>query len=180
MSVADLVANSGGQSDLVSVASFDRAPRDEATALIRPCCASSRWIAELVLGRPFGSVRAVLRASADIIGDLRWSDVAEALAAHPRIGERATGGDRESAWSRAEQSSAGQSTASVQDQLVAGNVAYENRFGQVFLICATGRSATDILAALQQRLQNPTERERDVVREELREIVRLRLIKTLR
>lgn len=180
MSVAELVANSGGESDLIGVPSFDRAPRKDAAALLRPCCASSRWIAELVLGRPFGSLRALLTASDDIIGDLRWSDVAEALAAHPRIGERATGTDRESSWSRSEQSATAGVASSVADQLLEGNLAYEERFGHVFLICATGRSAAQMLSALQQRLANPTETERDVVRDELRAIVRLRLIKTFR
>jgi 2-oxo-4-hydroxy-4-carboxy-5-ureidoimidazoline decarboxylase len=180
MSVTELVANSDGESDLVGVASFDRAPYEEAAAWLRPCCASTRWISELVLGRPFGSLRALSTASDDIIGDLRLSDVAEALAAHPRIGERAAGADLESSWSRSEQSATKQLAASVADQLVAGNVAYEQRFGHVFLICATGRSAPEMLTALQERLANPTEREREVVREELRAIVRLRLIKTFR
>lgn len=180
MSVAEAVANSDGQSDLIGVATFDRAPREDAAALVRPCCASSRWISELTLGRPFGSLRGLLTASADIIGDLRWADVAEALAAHPRIGDRVQGGDRESSWSRSEQSGAAQAQASVADRLVAGNIAYEQRFQHVFLICATGRTAEQMLAALQERLGNATEVERRVVREELRAIVRLRLIKTFR
>ena len=95
-----------------------------------------------------------------------------------RHGDRVTGTDRESAWSRQEQSGAADST--VAEQLLAGNVAYEARFGHVFLICATGRSPQGMLAELRRRLDNTTEAERGVVRAELREIVRLRLIKTFR
>ena len=129
-------------------------------------------------GRPYRTLEALVEASDGALAGLSWDDIAEALAAHPRIGERADGGDRESTWSRQEQSGAGEPAQA--DELVDGNLAYQQRFGHVFLICATGRSAEDILAALRQRLDNPTDVERIVVRRELREIVRLRLIKTFR
>jgi 2-oxo-4-hydroxy-4-carboxy-5-ureidoimidazoline decarboxylase len=167
-----------GESALVEIAIFDRMEPFEAAELIRPCCASHRWVSEVVMGRPYGSMRRLLAASADVIADLRWTDLAEALAAHPRIGDRVAGADRESSWSRQEQS--GASDPSVADELYQGNVAYEARFGHVFLICATGRSAAEMLSALKQRLNNPTDVEREVVRAELREIVRLRVIKTFR
>src|SRR5664279_813400 len=137
----------------------------------------------MVSGRPYGSMRRLISASDDIIADLQWSDIAESLAAHPRIGDRVGGTTRESAWSRQEQSGAGDSSVAdscVAAQLVEQNLAYEARFGHVFLICATGRSAEQMLAALRQRLANPTPDEREVVRAELRAIVRLRLIKTFR
>jgi 2-oxo-4-hydroxy-4-carboxy-5-ureidoimidazoline decarboxylase len=162
----------------VQIAGFDRLPADEAAELIRPCCASTRWVAEVVSDRPYGSLARLSAASDDVLADLAWADVAEALAAHPRIGERLGGSGQESAWSRQEQS--GAADPSVADQLVAGNLAYEQRFGQIFLICATGRTAPEILAALRARLHNPTEVERQVVRTELRAIVGLRLIKTFR
>ena len=178
MRVAGVVVENEGESALVQIAQFDAMPRVEATALIAPCCASRRWAAEVVSGRPYGSVRRLITASYDVLADLRWDDVAEALAGHPRIGERRAGGDREATWSRAEQRDAAGS--SVADALLLGNQAYEQRFGHVFLICATGRSPEQMLVALQQRLHNSTGTERDFVRVELREIVRLRLIKTFR
>jgi 2-oxo-4-hydroxy-4-carboxy-5-ureidoimidazoline decarboxylase len=167
-----------GESALVQIAVFDRMDPFEAADLMRPCCASRRWISEVVSGRPYGSMRRLTSASADVLADLTWSDLAEALAAHPRIGDRVAGAQRESAWSRQEQS--GAADPSLADELYQGNVAYEQRFGHVFLICATGRSAAQMLAALHQRIGNPTEVEREVVRSELTEIVRLRLIKTFR
>jgi 2-oxo-4-hydroxy-4-carboxy-5-ureidoimidazoline decarboxylase len=105
---------------------------------------------------------------------LEWPDVLEALAAHPRIGERATGADREAAFSRQEQSSAAGELA---EDLHAANVAYEERFGWVFLICATGRTAAEILGALAARLGNDEPTEQATVRAELAAIVDLRLAK---
>ena len=157
---------------------FDALPSGEAAELVRPCCAGRRWIDEIVAGRPYGSVDRLVATSDEVLAALQWSDIEQALAAHPRIGERVGGTDRESAWSREEQ--AGAADSAVASQLVAGNLAYEARFGHVFLICATGRSASDMLAALTSRLDNPVEVEHEVVRTELREIVRLRLIKSFR
>jgi 2-oxo-4-hydroxy-4-carboxy-5-ureidoimidazoline decarboxylase len=167
-----------GESALMEIARFDGLARADAAELLRPCCASARWVREVVSGRPYGSVRRVIAASDDVLADLAWADVTEAMAAHPRIGDRVTGAGRESAWSRQEQSGAAEST--VAEQLVAGNITYEARFGHVFLICATGRSPQGMLAELNRRLDNTTASERAVVRAELREIVRLRLIKSFR
>ncbi len=120
-----------------------------------------------------------MAASDAAIGALGWPDIEQALAAHPRIGGRPdpgpAGGDREAAWSRQEQAGTRDAPADVQAGLRAGNAAYEERFGHVFLICATGLSAASMLAALEDRLSHDPAAERDVVREELRMIVRLRL-----
>ena len=177
MSAARVIENEG-ECALVHVFDFDTLNRADAVELMQPCCASRRWVSEVVSGRPYGSMRRLISASDDVLADLGWGDLAEALAAHPRIGDRTSGGDRESTWSRQEQRDAGSS--SVADALLAGNIAYEERFGHIFLICATGRSPEQMLAELQQRSTNATEVEREVVRRELREIVRLRLIKTFR
>ncbi|MCW2494147.1 MAG: decarboxylase [Jatrophihabitans sp.] len=165
---------------LVPVVQFDALPMSAAAELLTPCCASSRWVHQVLLGRPYHSLRVLSAASDDVLADLAWSDVAEALAGHPRIGDRAEGAGREAGWSRTEQAGTQQAGDAVAAELRAGNIAYEQRFGHVFLICATGRSAEQMLAALQQRLGNPTAMERDVVRAELQAIVRLRLIKTFR
>ena len=95
-------------------------------------------------GAPTGHCRRWSAASDAAIGALGWPDIEQALAAHPRIGDRPAGpagGDREAAWSRQEQSGTRDAPADVQAELRAGNVAYEDRFGHVFLICATGQSA---------------------------------------
>lgn len=134
------------------------------------CCASRRWADEILARRPYHDLARLRSVSEQVLHALDWVDVEEALTAHPRIGDRATGPGTEAAWSRAEQAGATPSA-----DLVEGNIAYEKRFGHVFLICATGLSGTEMLAALRTRLGNDAATERDVVREELRKIVDLRL-----
>ena len=101
----------------------------------------------------------------------------QALAAHARIGERRLGSTTEDRWSRTEQAGALAVDTDVQERLAEGNRRYEERFGHVFLIRAAGRSAEEMLAALEERLGHDDATERDVVRRELAEIVRLRLLK---
>ncbi|MGI5203558.1 2-oxo-4-hydroxy-4-carboxy-5-ureidoimidazoline decarboxylase [Spirillospora sp. CA-108201] len=138
------------------------------------CCASRRWIAA-VAGRPYPGLAALRAASRRALDGLEWADVEEALAAHPRIGERVGGAAPEARWSRGEQAGAAAADADVQEALIAGNRAYEERFGHVFLIRASGRSGKEMLAALRERLGNDPAAERDAVRRELAEIVDLRL-----
>ncbi|WP_344267459.1 2-oxo-4-hydroxy-4-carboxy-5-ureidoimidazoline decarboxylase [Actinomadura napierensis] len=153
------------------------------------CCASHRWAAEVAAGRPYADLAELRAASAKALAALDWADVEEALAAHPRIGDRLRSsrqpgsgarlgsGDREAAWSRGEQSGMDAAAAELRTALVEGNRAYEDRFGHVFLICATGLSAAEMLTALRERLRNGTGEERAVVRTELAKIVDLRLAK---
>lgn len=162
-----------------SLERLNAADRATATGELLACNASRRWAEELAAGRPYASVEAVQTASAAIVTALDWADVTEALAAHPRIGERATGIGRDAAWSRGEQSGAADLPADTAAELVAGNRAYEERFGHVFLICATGRSAEEMLANLRGRLDHDPGTEQDVVRGELAAITDLRLAKLL-
>ncbi|GAB1817340.1 2-oxo-4-hydroxy-4-carboxy-5-ureidoimidazoline decarboxylase [Herbidospora sp. RD11066] len=140
------------------------------------CCASARW-ADGVAGRPYSDLTALLDRSDSVLAMLNWADVEEALAAHPRIGDRSEGADRESAWSRNEQSGTAAAEQDVLEGLRKNNRAYEDRFGHVYLVYATGKSAGEMLAILEDRLGNVPEKERMVVRDELGKIVRLRLAK---
>ncbi|RZS36352.1 2-oxo-4-hydroxy-4-carboxy-5-ureidoimidazoline decarboxylase [Herbihabitans rhizosphaerae] len=152
---------------------------DDADAELRTCCASRAWAGKVAAGRPYADRSALADAADGALDDLGWADVTEALAAHPRIGERAGGADRESAWSRGEQSAASHAAESTVDALTEGNRQYEERFGHVFLICATGRGAEEILVELRSRLGNDPDTERRVVHDELRKITHLRLGKLL-
>jgi 2-oxo-4-hydroxy-4-carboxy-5-ureidoimidazoline decarboxylase len=163
--------------DRIELSVFDRAAPAEAARLLAPCCASMRWNDELVRTRPHGTLLRLTEESAAAIAGLSWPDIEQALTAHPRIGERAAGADRESAWSREEQSAAATPQARTEAALRAGNIEYEQRFGHVFLICATGKTAEQVLAALSRRLGNAPEDEHEVVRDELSQIVALRLAK---
>ncbi|GAA2099252.1 2-oxo-4-hydroxy-4-carboxy-5-ureidoimidazoline decarboxylase [Actinomadura alba] len=143
------------------------------------CCGSKAWAAAVAAARPFADDAALACTAGEALSALGWADVEQALARHPRIGDRPRGVDREAAWSRAEQSGVIDSDGEVAGELHEGNLAYEERFGRVFLICATGLSAEEMLAALRDRLTNDDARERTIVREELWKITRLRLTKLL-
>jgi 2-oxo-4-hydroxy-4-carboxy-5-ureidoimidazoline decarboxylase len=167
------------QPDILAVIAFDELDPARAAAVLAPCCASTRWAADLVRGRPYGDLARLAAASDAAIGGLEWPDLEEALAAHPRIGGALAGRGREAAWSAAEQQSAAGAGAAQRDQLAEANAAYEERFGHVFLIRASGRSVPEMLAALRERLGHEPAAEREVVREELRGIVALRLARAL-
>lgn len=156
-----------------ALARFNDLVRERAEAELLACCAVPAWAAQVALGRPYPSVGSLTAAGLAALAELSWDEVALALAAHPRIGERAPGGSREAAWSRREQGDAASSPEA--DALREANVAYEERFGHVFLIFAAGRTPAEMLASARARLGNDEATERQVVREELARIVRLRL-----
>jgi 2-oxo-4-hydroxy-4-carboxy-5-ureidoimidazoline decarboxylase len=149
--------------------------REPSLPELRACCASTAWADAVVKGGPYASREELVRESDRVIAGLAWADVEEALAAHPRIGERATGGGREAAWSRQEQSAAATADAAILEALRQGNETYERRFGHVYLVCATGRGAGEMLDILLARLANDVDAERKIVRDELAKIVKLRL-----
>ena len=154
----------------MSLDSFNAAPADEAVAAMLACCGSGRFASAMAAGRPYPSAAAALAAVDAAFSSLTWPDVVEAMAGHPRIGVRVTG------RSASEQSGVADATRSA---LIAGNAAYEDRFGHVFLICATGLSGDQMLEALRERLKNNAELERTVATTELRTITRLRVAKEL-
>ena len=162
-----------------ALARFNALPESEAASALGACCASRRWIAAVVAARPLGNDADLHRCAAAELAALDWPDILEALAAHPRIGERAAGAARDAAWSRAEQAGAADADARTAAALAAANAAYEARFGHVYLIRATGRTAPQLLAAALGRLEHDEPTEQAVVRDELSQIVRLRLDKLL-
>jgi 2-oxo-4-hydroxy-4-carboxy-5-ureidoimidazoline decarboxylase len=159
---------------------FNALPAERLEAELLACCAAPAWAAAVAAKRPFADRAGVLAAADAASGGLTWPEVLQGLSAHPRIGERATGDSQEAAWSRAEQSAAAQTADDVtRAELVAANRAYEERFGHVFLIFASGRSQAEILAAARERLGNDEAVERAVVTGELGRIARLRLERVL-
>jgi 2-oxo-4-hydroxy-4-carboxy-5-ureidoimidazoline decarboxylase len=149
---------------------FNELPAEAAVAELRTCCASKAFAEAVAGGRPYPDRAALIAAADAALRALTWTDVSEALAAHPRLGERPPGADRESAWSRREQAG-----IEAGDELVAANRAYEERFGHVFLLFATGKDREQVLAAARERLGHDDATERAVVQEELRKIALLRL-----
>ncbi|GIG92640.1 2-oxo-4-hydroxy-4-carboxy-5-ureidoimidazoline decarboxylase [Plantactinospora endophytica] len=158
---------------------FNRRPAAEVEAELLACCAVPEWARLVADGRPYPEVGAVLAVADAALRRLGWSDLARALAAHPRIGERPTGTDRESAWSRREQAGMDDADPAIRAGLARANREYEQRFGHVFLVFANGRTDRELLAAARERLGNDPGTEREVVREELRQIALLRLRRLL-
>ncbi len=146
---------------------------------LRACCAADAWLGRMSVARPFRSAKAATALSDEIVLGLDDAALEQALSAHARIGERRLGSTTEDRWSRTEQAGALTVATDLQQLLVEGNRRYEQRFGRVFLIRAAGRSAEEMLTALEERLGNDDDTERDVVRRELAGIVRLRLLKVV-
>lgn len=157
-----------------SLASFNAAPAREAEQCLLACCESRAFARAVAGGRPYPDPAALLAAVDAAFGKLGWDDIAESMSGHPRIGDRAATGT-----SAAEQSGAAAAGDQVRQDLAAGNRAYEDRFGHIFLICASGLSGEEMLAALRARLGNDPDTERAAVRAELRKITRLRMRKQL-
>jgi 2-oxo-4-hydroxy-4-carboxy-5-ureidoimidazoline decarboxylase len=162
----------------VTLDEFNAVAADELRPHLLACADVPAWADAILAGRPYAN-RGELEATADKAArELTPADVDRALAAHPRIGERAEGSSTEAAWSRAEQSTVSRDAATEQ-ALAEGNRAYEERFGRVFLICATGLSGEGLLASLRSRLGHDDMTEQAVVADELRKIALLRLGKVL-
>ncbi|MFY1693584.1 2-oxo-4-hydroxy-4-carboxy-5-ureidoimidazoline decarboxylase [Plantactinospora sp. WMMB782] len=158
---------------------FNRRPAAGAEAELLACCAVPDWARSVAAGRPYPDVPAVLAVADAALRRLDWPEVARALAAHPRIGERPAGTDRESAWSRREQSGMEGADRDTRAALARANREYEQRFGHLFLVFADGRTEEQLLAAALRRLGNDPGTEREVVRDELRQIALLRLRRLL-
>lgn len=163
------------------IAWLNKLAADRAEAELLTCCASRYWARKMVARRPYADRAGLIAAAVSAVEELAWPDVEEALSAHPRIGARTAAAPtaREESWSRQEQSGTATADSTVLDQLTAGNHAYEQRFGHVFLIRATGRSAEEMLSELRKRLDNSVGEERIATRGELADITWLRVEKLL-
>jgi len=151
---------------------------DAATAALELCCVSKRWIAGVLKNRPFKDL-AALRLSADRVwSSLSTEDYLEAFEGHPKIGDV---NSLKAKYARSgnlaahEQSSVAQATQGIIERLAKGNRLYEERFGYIFIVCATGKSALQMCDLLEQRLGNEPSHELGVAAEEQRKILQIRL-----
>lgn len=149
----------------------DVLPAEGGEQALLACCAAPRWAREVLAGRPYPDLDALQKAAAAALTD---ADLDAAMAGHPRIGDPTAG------VSGREQAAVAGAAPEVRAALAAGNRAYEERFGHVYLVCATGRSADDLLAVLRARLGNDPAIERAVALGELAEINRLRIAEAFR
>ncbi len=164
----------------ITIAQLDEMPDAEAAFKLAACCGSTRWVAEMLTRRPFGSRGHLGGAADEVAAALGESDWLEAFTHHPRIGQRisnAVVSTSAESWSTGEQSAVASASTAIRAALATANEDYERRFGFIFIICASGRGATEILAALRARMGNTREREIVVAAAEQQQITRLRLEK---
>ncbi|MDG4859578.1 2-oxo-4-hydroxy-4-carboxy-5-ureidoimidazoline decarboxylase [Streptomyces sp. T-3] len=150
---------------------FNTLEETAATAELHEVCASSAWGSKLLAQRPFTTVDSLFAASDAAMAELTTADLEEAMAGHPPIG-RPKPGDPTSA--REQRGMAGASEE-LKAELLELNLAYQEKFGHVFLICATGATAEFMLGQIKVRIENEAEAEREIVRAELTKINRIRL-----
>lgn len=154
---------------------FNSLNRTQAVEAIRPALDIPRWLEAVADARPYWHHDALLGTARTAAQPFTPEEVERALSHHPRIGERAEGPHREAGFSRAEQSAVDPADTDVQQRLREGNLAYEEKFGRVFLIRAAGRTPEEILEHLATRMTHDPGTERAVVADQLREIALLRL-----
>jgi OHCU decarboxylase len=153
-----------------ALARWNHLPHDAAAEEMLAMCGSRDWAARVAKRRPLASADALLAAAADCWDALPEGDRLEAFAAHPRIGDRGAKGA-----AAAEQAGARGATPETLAALDEANRAYEERFERVFLVCAAGKSAEEMLALCRQRLQNDPRVELQIASEEQKKITALRL-----
>jgi 2-oxo-4-hydroxy-4-carboxy-5-ureidoimidazoline decarboxylase len=162
-----------------------------ARALLQ-CCGSTRWAARMAAARPFAEIDGAALSADEIWSALDEADWLEAFAAHPRIGSdasersdgpgespRAGGVDQDKTWAAEEQARVADAAPGLRERLAARNREYEARFGYIFIVCATGKSAAEMLGLLESRMTNDPHTELRVAANEQRKITRLRLAKLL-
>jgi 2-oxo-4-hydroxy-4-carboxy-5-ureidoimidazoline decarboxylase len=153
---------------------------DAAQAMLA-CCGAQRWANQMVTLRPIPTIAALSEAADRAWAAMSESDWLEAFACHPRIGDRreAAGSERSAAWSEGEQSGISGTTDITLRELAEGNALYEQRFGFTYIVCATGKSADEMLAILRRRLASNRMAELKEAAEQQREILQIRLGKWL-
>ncbi len=150
---------------------FNALEEHAALAALHEACASRTWAERLLAARPYATVEALYAASDAAMAELTTADLEEAMAGHPPIG-RPKPGDPTSA--REQRGMAGASEE-LKAEMLELNLAYQDKFGHVFLICATGRTGEQMRDAVKERIGNSPEQEREIVRTELGKINRIRL-----
>jgi OHCU decarboxylase len=162
------------------VAVLDALPDYEAAPLLESCCGAQAWVQGMLERRPYGTLDHLLGAAEEVWWTLGPEDWREAFDHHPRIGEQAAvspQGTTAQAWSADEQRGVSAAAADARQALAEGNRQYERRFGHIYLVCATGKSAEEMLALLRERLANDASTELRVAAGEQAKITRLRLEK---
>lgn len=163
------------------LAAWNVADAEDALQQMLACCGARRWASAMVAERPMRDVVTLSTEADNAWGMMKEADWMEAFACHPRIGERkaAHASAQSVAWSRQEQAAAAEAAESVMEELAQGNARYEAAFGFTYIVCATGKSAEEMLDILNRRLTHTREDELREAAEQQRQIMQIRLGKWL-
>jgi 2-oxo-4-hydroxy-4-carboxy-5-ureidoimidazoline decarboxylase len=164
----------------MTLVEFNALSSAQAESALMDCCGSARWAVSVASRRPYATVEALHKAANAIWWNLERAEWLEAFSHHPQIGDKpASGSDSARQWAEGEQTGARAATEDVKARLARGNRAYFEKFGYIYIVCATGKSAAGMLAILEQRLQNDVPSELSIAAEQQRMITRFRLEKLL-
>ena len=160
---------------------WNRADDTSALEAMMACCGARRWASAMVALRPVGSVIELSEAADGAWAKMTEPDWMEAFACHPCIGERKSeqAFAKSAAWSWQEQSSVAAAATTILAKLAEGNAQYKERFGFTYIVCATGKTADEMLTILKRRLANDRSAELREAAEQQRQITQIRLGKWL-
>ncbi len=156
--------------------------KEEAKSELLKCCGSEKWSEKVAEGRPYSSKELLFNYSDKVWSEASNEDIFEAFSHHPKIGDLESLTKKFSStkdWASGEQSGVNVATQEVLQALATGNLAYEEKFGYIFIVCATGKSASEMFSILQERLKNEPETEIKVAANEQNKITHIRLEKLL-
>ena len=164
----------------MTIAEFDHLETAEKAALLTKCCGSQTWVNKMLEVLPAEDLVDLLESAGEQWEACSEADWREAFTHHPKIGDvsslRTKFADT-AEWAAGEQAAVGQSTDAILQALADGNTAYEEKFGYIFIVCATGKTAAEMLTLLQQRLPNNADAEIKIAADEQNKITQLRLQK---
>ena len=166
----------------MTLAALNHLPVSEQFEQLAKCCGATAWVNKMLACFPFADSTSLLQKAEEVWWQCNENDWLEAFTHHPRIGSRETLQAKFSAtahWAAEEQKTTAQADAITIDALLAGNNEYEKKFGFIFIVCATGKSAREMLSILQLRLPNDKETEIGIAAAEQNKITLLRLEKLL-
>jgi OHCU decarboxylase len=162
---------------MINVAWLNAMSEQDASEAFLTCCGASRWAEQMTARRPYVDETQLLNIAREVWHDLQATDWLQAFAAHPQIGGKPSPASKTAAWSAGEQAGVANAKDATRTALADVNRRYQEKFGWIFIVCATGKSADEMLTLLRQRLDNDPAEELGIAAAEQEKITLLRLHK---
>ena len=164
----------------MTIAEFDHLPIEKKSALLQKCCASGEWVKNMLTVFPVEDLVELLEAAEEKWYECKVQDWREAFEHHPKIGDVKSLKEKfanSAEWAQGEQSGVNKANENVLHELANANDEYENKFGFIFIVCATNKTAEQMLMGLKERLNNSLDEEIEIAASEQLKITKLRLEK---